>query len=34
MGIGGAPPAGEAPIAEAAAERSVLHAEAPAAKET
>lgn len=34
MGVGGAPPAGEAPVAEAAAERSVLHAEAPTPKET
>lgn len=34
VGVGGAPLAGEAPVAEAAVERSVLHAEAPASKET
>lgn len=33
MGVGGAPPAGEAPAAKAAAERPVLPAETPAAEE-
>lgn len=33
MGVGGAPPAGEAPAAEAAAQRPVFPAETPAAEE-
>lgn len=32
VGVRGAPPAGEAPAAEAAAERPVLHAETSAVK--
>lgn len=34
MGAGGAPPTGETPALQTAAEGPVLHAEAPAAQET